>query len=85
MPESDTSSMQRNSKYEWVLCSENWQDFVIIHVTQLNVTPIEDNYANLSIKNQKYTFSAKSLQEIVPEKTKIDQVLLKWTSIGSFF
>ena len=53
MPENDTSSMQRKSKYEWVSCSENWQDSVIIHVPQLNVIPIKDNDANLSIKEIK--------------------------------
>ena len=77
MLESETSSMQRKSKYEWVLCSENWQDFVVIHVPQLNVTSIEDNYTNLSIKEIKNTYFQHSLpQEIMPEKTKIEQVLL---------
>ena len=53
MLESDTSSTQRKLKYESVCCSENWQDFVVLHVPQLNATPIEDNYANLSIKEIK--------------------------------
>ena len=57
MPESDTSSVQRKSKYEWVLCSENWQDFVIIHKPQLNITPVATNYANLSIKEIKIPIS----------------------------
>ena len=56
MLENDTSSTHRKSKYEWVLCSENWQDFVIIHVPQLNNTPIGDNYANVSIKEIKNTY-----------------------------
>ena len=56
MPENDTSSKQTKLKYEWVLCSENWQDLVIIHVFQLNNTLIEDNYANISIKEIKNTY-----------------------------
>ena len=50
MPESDISSMQRKLKFKWILSSENRQDFVIIHIPQLNMTPVENNYANLSIK-----------------------------------
>ena len=56
MSESDISSTQRTSKYEWVLCSENWQDVVIIHIPQLNVTPVENNYVNLLIKDIKNTY-----------------------------
>ena len=58
MSENDTSSMQRKLKYEWVLSSRNWQDFVIIHVHQLNNTPIEDNYIDVSIKEIKIHISA---------------------------
>ena len=56
MPESDTSSTKRKSKYERVLSSENWQDFVVIHVPQLYIMAIEDNYANLLIKEIKNIF-----------------------------
>ena len=53
MLESDTLCTQRKLKYEWVLHSEHWQELVIIHVPQLNVAPIEDNYANLLIEKSK--------------------------------
>ena len=49
MAESNISSMQRKCRYEWVLCSENWEDFVIIQIPQLNMTPVENNYVKLSI------------------------------------
>ena len=55
MPERNTSSTQRKSKYKWVLYLENWHGFVIIHIPQLNVTPVEDNYVNLSVKEIKNT------------------------------
>ena len=34
---------------EWVPCSDDWQDIVTTYISQLNVTPIEDNYADLSL------------------------------------
>ena len=38
---------------EWVLCSEDWQDVVITYIPQLNDTPIEDNYADISLNEIK--------------------------------
>ena len=35
-------------KTEWVLCSEDWRDIVIMYVTELNDIPIEDSYAEIS-------------------------------------
>ena len=67
MAESDTSSTQKKSKYEWVLCSENWQDFVIIHIPQLNMTSVE-NYANLSIKDIKDTYFQHSCHKRTHQK-----------------
>ena len=50
--------MHRTSKYEWLLCEENWQDFFIIHIPKLDVTPVENNFANLSIKDIKIHISS---------------------------
>ena len=36
--------------------SENWEDFVIIHIPQLNMTQVENNYTNLLIKEIKSTY-----------------------------
>ena len=33
---------------EWVLCSDDWRDIVIMYVPQLNNISIEDNYAEIS-------------------------------------
>ena len=33
-----------------------WQDLVVIHVPQLNDTPIDDNYTNMSLKEIKNTY-----------------------------
>ena len=41
---------------EWVLCSDNLQDIVIIHIPQLNDTLIEDNYVDISLKEIKDTY-----------------------------
>ena len=48
---------RENGKNEWLLWSENWHDFVI-HIPQFNVTPAENNYANLSIKKSKIHISS---------------------------
>ena len=39
---------EENTETEWVLCSEDWRDIVIIYVPELNDIPIEENYANIS-------------------------------------
>ena len=43
----------KHPQTEWVLCSDDWQDIVITHIPQLNNTPIEDNYADISLKKLK--------------------------------
>ena len=68
MPESDTSSTQRKLKYEWVLNSESWQDFVIMHGPQLNATPIEDNYANVLAKEIQNTYFQHSCYKRLHQK-----------------
>ena len=56
MVESSTLSTQRQSRYEWVLGSENWEYFVIICIPQVNMTPVENNYTNLLIKEIESTY-----------------------------
>ena len=38
----------KHTKTKWVLCSEDWRDFVITYVPELNDIPIEDNCADIS-------------------------------------
>ena len=38
----------KHMKTEWVLCSEDLRDIVIMYVPQLTNIPIEDNYADIS-------------------------------------
>ena len=74
--ENETLSTQETLKCECVLCSENWQDFVVIYVPQLNDMPIDNNYANVSLKKIKNTYFQHSLmQEIMPEMIKMVQLL----------
>ena len=37
-----------HTKPEWVLCSEDCRDIVIMHVLELNDIPTEGNYAGIS-------------------------------------
>ena len=46
----------KHTKTEWVLCSEDWRDIVIMYVPELNDVPIEDNYANISWKEIKKVY-----------------------------
>ena len=39
---------QNYTKTEWVLCSEDFRDIVIMYVPELNDIPIEDNSADIS-------------------------------------
>ena len=39
-----------HTQTEWVLCSEDWRDIVIMYVPQLNGIAIEDNYVNISLE-----------------------------------
>ena len=43
----DYEAKSKHTKTEWVLCSEDWRDIVIMYVPQLNNIPIEDNYADI--------------------------------------
>ena len=39
---------QNHTKTEWVLCSEDWRDIVIMYVPELDDITIEDNNAVIS-------------------------------------
>ena len=41
----------KKSLLHWVLCPENWEDLVIIVIPDLNTTPIEGNYSNVSTQD----------------------------------
>ena len=43
----------KHPQTESILCLEDWQDIVITYIPQLNDTPIEDNYADISLKEIK--------------------------------
>ena len=44
------------STLHWVLCSEKWEDLMIIAVPELNTTPIESNYSNVFTKDIKRSY-----------------------------
>ena len=44
----DYEAKSKHTKTEWVLCSEDWRDIVIMYVPQINNIPIEGNYAEIS-------------------------------------
>ena len=46
----------KQAKTEWVLCSEDWQDIVMIYVPQLSNIPIENNYTEISLEEIKDTY-----------------------------
>ena len=43
----------KHPQTEWVLCSDDLQDIVITYIPQLENMPIEDNYAEISLKEIK--------------------------------
>ena len=44
----DYETKSKHTKTEWVLCSEDWRDIVIMYIPQLNDIAIEHNYADIS-------------------------------------
>ena len=46
----DHEAESEHTQTEWVLCSEDWRDIVIMYVPQLNDITIDDNYANISLE-----------------------------------
>ena len=37
-------AVPKHPQTEWVPCSEYWQDIVTTYISQVNDTPIEDNF-----------------------------------------
>ena len=62
---------QKHPQTEWVICSDDWQGIVITYIPQLSDTPIENNYADISLKEIKDAYFKHSGQKIMPEMTKI--------------
>ena len=51
-----TKENKQKAETEWVLCSEDWRDIVIMYVPNLNDIPIEENYAEIPIEQIKKTY-----------------------------
>ena len=47
---------KKNADTEWVLCSEDWRDVVIMYIPNLNNIPIEENCVDISQEDIKGTF-----------------------------
>ena len=52
----DHEAELEHTQTEWVLCSEDWRDIVIMYVPQLNNIPKDDNYAEISHKEIKKVY-----------------------------
>ena len=46
----DYEAESKHTKTEWLLCSEDWRDIVIMYVPQLNNVLMEDNYADILLE-----------------------------------
>ena len=44
------------TKNEWVLCSEDWKDIVIMYVPQISDISMEDNYVDISQEEGKKAY-----------------------------
>ena len=52
----DHKTESGHTQTEWVLCSDDWRDLVIMYVPELNNIPIEDNYAYISTQEIKKAY-----------------------------
>ena len=57
---------KEKAETEWVLCTEDWRDNVIMYVPNLNDIPIEENYAEIPIRQIKKAY--KQYQRITQKK-----------------
>ena len=57
-------------KTEWVLCSEDWRDIVIMYVPQINDIATEDNYADISQEETKKVYKHEQ-KKITGEESEI--------------
>ena len=51
-----TEEKKQKAETEWILCSEDWRDIVIMYVPNLNDIPMEENYAEIPIEQIKKTY-----------------------------
>ena len=49
-------STDEKSPLHWVLCSENWEDLMIIAVPELSTTLIESSYLDVSTQDIKRSY-----------------------------
>ena len=62
----------KHPQTEWILCPDDWQDIAFTEITLLNDTPIEDNYADISLKEiEDGYFKHSGWKKIIPEMIKI--------------
>ena len=59
----DHEAASEHTKTEWVICSEDWRDIVIMYVPQMNNIPIEDNYADISQEEIKKAYKQNKRRE----------------------
>ena len=75
-----------HSQTERVVCSDDWQDIVIIYIPQLNDTPIEENYADISLKEIKDTYLKNTLLSFKFQLLLMNYALYKkYTTYGTQF
>ena len=56
MNTSQDPPLNENPMSHWVLCSERWEDIVIIAVPELSIIPIENNYPDVSAQEIKRSY-----------------------------
>ena len=52
----EEEGQEENAETEWVLCSADWRDIVIMYVPECNDIPIEENYADISWEDIKKAY-----------------------------
>ena len=55
----DYETKLKHARTEWVLCSEDWRDTVIMYIPQITDIAIEDNYADISQEEVKKAYHAR--------------------------
>ena len=66
----DHEAKTEHTKTEWVLCSEDWRDIVIMYIPELNDVTTEDNYAEISEEEIKDAYLKYGKQR-KPHKKKV--------------
>ena len=80
------NAMLKLPQTEWLLCSDDWQDIVIIDIPQPSDTPIEDNYVDISLKKIKDAYF-KNLHPLNLKRTcqKWSKFKLTWVFFIEFY